>query len=221
MPIESTKPLKMCKFCNKEVQNLATHIINMHPSIIEKLEEGVPTSENAPISHNYTAPQQQNKPYNSINDMIREKLDTMLNIKIIEMLSANKDLSLPELKRALEPQQNTQLSDVIALHNAIYKDMPKATEVNIGGDGGGWLELANNAIPLIREMLPQRKSEETQKNDAKHTGTEEGNIGIRRLIPQEITEDRGESESIGGESSFTIPAKQQDSSDVTRINKGD
>ena len=220
MPFESTKPTRLCKFCKKEVQNLAQHIINMHPSVVEQLEEGeavaAPQSMQSLPAVSY--PQQQNKSFQSINDMIREKLDTMLNIKIIEMLSSSKDMSLPELKKALEPQQNTQLSDVIALHDAIYKNQKPGIEINTESESSGWVELAAQAIPLIKEMLPKKQPE--VRNDTERVGVEERNIGIRRLIPQEIAGNTGIAESPSGQPSPIISAEQQDNSGDAAINTG-
>jgi len=216
MPIESDKPLKKCKFCNKEVANLGLHIINIHPSIMEQIEETTPQNV-ASLPQNSTL-QNNTRQSSDINSMIREKLDTMLNIKIIEMLSSSKDVSLIDIKKSLETPQNTTLQDIKTYHDMIYADRKESPEINISGDSGGWLELANNAIPLIREMLPKSKQEE-KKNDAEHTRTKEGSIGIRRLIPQEIAGNTGESKSTSGQPSVIVRTEQQNNNVDADVNK--
>lgn len=197
MPIETDKPLKTCKYCGKQYANLATHIINSHPSIMEQLNETTPinTREMPKILEN-TPLQQQNRAFSSINEMIREKLDTMLNIKIIEMLSANKEMSLIDLKKTLEPQKNTTLQELKEYHDLVYGSVQN----NESDNGNQWLELANNALPIIKEMLP--KKAEGVKN-VERVGTEKRDLGIHRLVSSETPNDRGKPSNIGGKPSDT------------------
>jgi hypothetical protein len=213
MPIPSDKPPRACKFCNKEVVNMATHIINQHPSILEQLDERIP--ETSPSFSNIPTPPTQNKPiYTDINTMIREKLDTMLNIKIIEMLSANKDMSLVELKNAVAPPQQTTLDDLKKYHDIFYKT------ADVVEDGGGkWIELATAALPMIAQMLP-KKQEELKKNDTEHRTTEAASPRIRRLISQEITGNTGITGNTSGESGAINGAEQQNNSVDKTISGG-
>ena len=217
----SQKSIKKCPFCSKEVVNLGLHVANIHPQAFAKIDETDALASPPPtpsLLQNTPLPVQ-SKPFQSINELIREKLDTMLNIKIIEMLSNNKDVSLTDLKKSLEPQQNSTLSDIKAYHDMLYgKDEPKA-EINMGGDGGGWLELANNALPLINRMLPG-KQQEIKANDTEHRQPQEGSVGIRRLIPSEIAGDTREPKSFSGQSSPTIRAEQQDNNVDASPDKG-
>jgi hypothetical protein len=219
MPIPTDKPTKNCQFCNKDVINLGLHIINQHPKIMDQLDESYSTPLLSPSLIQNTPIQPQNRPTGSdINAMIREKLDTMLNIKIIEMLSSSKDVSLIDIKKSLEPTQNTSLSDVKALHDMIYDQKGSSININAGEEGNGWLDLATAALPIISQLIPKRMEE--KQNDTEHRSTENTSGGSLKPISQEIAEYRGESESTSTESRIIIPTKQQDDSVITAINNG-
>lgn len=202
MPIDSAKPLKLCKFCNKEVQNLATHIINMHPSIIDKLEEGETTVREIPQIQ-----QRQISPPSDISAMIREKLDLMLNIKIIEMLSTQKDVSLQEISKAIQPP--TSLQEIKTYHDMMYGNKG-GLDINVESSGSNvsdWIEIAKLGLPIIAQMLP--KKQEEMKNVTEHRRTEERSTGILKPIQGEITGDTGKPGVSCQESGTVIPAKQQ------------
>jgi hypothetical protein len=220
MPIPTDKPTKKCQFCNKDVINLGLHIINQHPKIMDQLDESYSTPSLSPNLIQNTPIQQQNRPTGSdINAMIREKLDTMLNIKIIEMLSSSKDVSLIDIKKSLEPTQNTSLSDVKALHDMIYdQNKGSAININAGEEGNGWLDLATAALPILGQLIPKRMEE--KQNDTEYRRIEERSDGSLRPISQEIAEYRGESESPGKESGIIVSTKQQNDSIITAIDPG-
>jgi hypothetical protein len=218
MPIESNRPIKKCKYCTKEVQNLATHIINSHPSILEQLEEGeIKTPPETP-------PKALNTPQNATiisedtETLIRRKLNTLMDIQIIKALGSGAELK--DIRALVTPQKTPQevITETIALHNAIY---PKGnnTVVESGSSVNQWLELANNALPIIRDMLPKKQSMEVKQND----GYKEPTRGDRkpiRTISQQIAEHRGESGSISKESGIDVRAEQQNSREPEIINKG-
>jgi hypothetical protein len=212
MPIETTKPLKKCAFCSKEYANLGLHIINAHPSIMDKLEETTPQPE---VLTTYTTPKTPNTEYNDIDTMIRNKLNTMMNIKIIEMLAnPNKDVSLIELKNAVTPPQTLNFEELKKYHDLFYKSEEVATN-----KGNQWLELINGALPIVAQMLP-KKIEEVKKNDTEYRPIEERGIGIRRLISQEVASDRGKSGDLSGKSSVINGSEQQISISSPTTNTG-
>lgn len=144
---------KNCPYCGKDVENLASHIIRMHPKIMESLDEmgdsEPPKQPNTPpLAHSKAVPK-------GISEMIREKLDIMLNIKIIEMLSKSPDTSIQEIAQAMNPPQNTNLKELKEFHDIVYKENPQP----IIPTGNEWVDIAQQAIPIIKEMLPAKKIE--------------------------------------------------------------
>jgi len=214
------RPTRMCRYCNKEVINLTSHIINMHPKVLEQIEEI--SQELPPSNTNFQTPPQnpgvsmQRTAPNDINTMIREKLDIMLNIKIIEMLSKNPDTSLGDIKKAIEPTQNTTLQDIKMYHDMLWKDTPMQRAEDTGG-GNQWLDLVNNALPIIAQMLPAKREE--IKNVTERRSDEERSPGILRPISQEIAGNTTESRSISEEPRTVISTEQQNSANIDTISK--
>jgi len=207
MTIESDKPLKKCGICGKDVRNMGYHVANIHPKVFEKINE---TSEE-PIIYSNEKPrtQNQNTPTvgntSDINSMIREKLDLMLNIKIIEMLSKSPNVSLNEISAAINPPQPTKLSELKEYHDLVYgereRDMPET--------GNQWIDLATTAIPLIREMLPTKKKQlEEESKNVTNSGIEERSIRVLKPISEETSRDTSKSGSFSEESGTTSTTKQ-------------
>jgi len=213
MTIQSDKPLKSCPHCGKNVKNLGFHVANNHPSIIAQLEEKPPspppeTPTLTPYSNKNAGVSGVNT--QSINEMIREKLDTMLNIKIIEMLSKNPNTSLQEISQAINPPKPSTLQELKEYHELVYgreeRELPET--------GNGWVDLATAAIPLIREMLPAKKKQMEEENKNVELGSDEKrSIRILKPIQAKIAGDREESGSSSNESgSISGESKQDDRS---------
>lgn len=193
--IPSDKPLKKCPFCGKEIRNLGYHVAQVHPQILEKLEESsnlypqsgtspqvLPTA--APNNPQIGRPLPENRPpVGDINSMIREKLDVMLNIKIIEMLSKSPDVSLQQISQAMNPPQPMGIREIKEYHDLFY---PVQKAAAVDSEGEGWIDLATAAIPLIEKLIPAKK--EGMKIDESR-GTQDGGIPLLRPIQQEITGD--------------------------------
>jgi hypothetical protein len=195
--IPNDQILKKCPFCGKDVKNLAPHIVNLHPKIMEKMDEmDTKTPENATFTPVLTqsSPKILTYPGQSINDMIREKLDTMLNIKIIEMLSKNPNVSLQEISAAIQaPQpQQSALDKLKELreYTSIISDIKGDNMPNESGGANEWLGVANAAIPIVKEMLQSRKkhSEVVKNGDVR-----EGNSGSPRNLKRIQSETSGNS----------------------------
>lgn len=218
MPIETTKPLKNCKFCGKDYANLATHIINSHPSIVEQLDESayIPTQNTTPLPLNVAnGPPQRQHLGTDIDTMVREKLNTMLNIKIMEMLSSNKDVSLMDIKQSLEPPKTTSLKELKEFHDLVYSNN------NNGGNeenGNQWLDLINNALPIVSQMLP-KKREELEKND-RYKPIEDGRVATIRPISEEVARDTNKSGIDSEEPRIIVPTEQQNNIGSDGINQG-
>jgi hypothetical protein len=185
--------VKKCRYCGKEVNRLAEHIIRMHPSIMEKLEE-IPLEEvkNPPVSPVLTAPNQR---IGNLSVLIQEKLDLMLNIKIIEMLSKSPDTSIQDIAKAINPPEKTTIQELKEYHDLVYpKEMPY---IDTGND---WVNIIQQAIPIVKEMMPKKKNAEVPQNV--RTGNSEDD-GILQPIQLETATDQLESKSTSKESRTT------------------
>ena len=186
MSIPTNKPKKQCPYCLKEVNNLGFHVANNHPQIMAQLEEQK-TPSPPPATPTLT-PQLVNSDKNaglSVNNMVADALQTMLNIKIIEMLSNSKNASLQEISAAINPPKPSTLQEIKEYHDLVYGQETR----EIPETGNGWVDLATAAIPLIREMLPAKKKEMEEANKIDESGSDEKrNIRILRPIQQKTSE---------------------------------
>lgn len=210
MPFETNKTKRICPECGKEVANLGLHIANVHPKLMEKLEG---SEHQAPPPQPYSSqlprpPAQNTAVAGDLNALIREKLDTMLNIKIIEMLSKNPDTSLQQISQALNPPQPLGLREIKEYHELVYgkeeRELPET--------GNGTIDLITAAIPLIRDMLPAKKAEMEAQKNVKHSGNKEGDRTILKPISLEVAGDPGEPGSPGKEPGAAGDTEQQNSS---------
>ena len=194
--------LKKCRYCNKEVRNLGLHIVNIHPNILDQIEERIPQSQDKnPTFEALPRQIDQNKPIGDINAMIREKLDTMLNIKIIEMLSKNPDTSLQQISQALNPPAPIGLKEIKEYHDLIYQKEEK----EIPETGNQWIDLATSAIPLVRDMLHARKNQEVKQDEPRIN--EERDLRVLKPISLEAPGDTSQPASFSEESGAISEAK--------------
>ena len=204
MPIETNKPLKLCRFCNKEFANLSTHIINIHPSIIDQLEENssspsrgenINTTQTQNITHPLYKP-----PASDISTIVKEKLETMLNIKIIQMLE--KGATIEEINRITNPPplQSSGLDDIKKLVEIQRLITPQYLPPTIATESGGtdWGAIITGALPIFGQLLTMRNGG-TQNGSNEHRSDEERSVGILKPIQAETTGDSTEPISIGEE----------------------
>ena len=212
---EAGTELTKCRFCGKEVMRLGAHIANLHPRILEQLEEfGDLEPQKSTPQAVFSQPQGVKK---STSDLVREKLDLMFDIKILEMLAASKDATLQDLQKALQPAQ-PQASGMDKLREireyaAIMNEIRGVGEATTEGSDG-WLTLANNALPMIKEMLPKRQQEVKQN-------VREGNTGSQRLIKRiqsEAPGSAGKPANPERQHQLNSGAEQQDSSNIGAVN---
>lgn len=207
--MESDKPIKICHFCHKEVRNLGLHISNQHPNILAQLDEYADTGKiNPQVPQTPPTPQiYGSAPKGDINALIREKLDTMLNIKIIEMLSSNPNVSIQELQQTLNPPPKTTIQELKELHDTFYPESKK--DLSDIQTGNQWVDVALQALPIAKEMFSniQKKPLEEKQNVRTR---EETNTRILRPISVETSRDSREPSSPAQEPGNTSEPKQQD-----------
>ena len=223
--IPSDKPIKVCPICKKEVRNLGLHISNQHPNVLAKLDDF-----DEPTPKNRIEPDILTKKAGSIGEMVKEHLDTMLNLQLIQMLG--KGASVGEVQRVLNPTEEktsgVTIEDVKKYHDLVYKENQDAVNINVGdSDGAGWVNLANNALPIISKLMDGRmqpKNNEENKENDEHTSTtgtiEEAAIRPIGFISEEAAVDTTEPRSVGEEPRVIEPAEQQDSGSVERSSSG-
>lgn len=203
MPIETNKPFKICPYCKKEVQNLGQHISNIHPGILDQLNE-MATPE-MPSTPSNTPQIQQNSPVFDIDRMIYQKLNTMLNLKIIDMMTSNPGMSIKDIKEITTPPED-ELTKLERYHKLFYKESSPGLNVNVDGGASDWIEIAKLALPVIGKMIPERKME--VKKDEPNRRDEREDRPILKPIYEEIAGDPIKSGSNLEESGISIQAEQ-------------
>lgn len=213
MPIEpkENKQVKVCRYCNKEVVNLGLHIANLHPSVFEQIDETTPQKQtNTPLNATDNA-------ILDIDAIVSKKVNTMMNIQIMKMLANGADLK--DIQSFTKPATN-QLDELKKYHDIVYGTETKGSlNVNVGSEetgGGQWLELANNALPIIAQIMNNRGGKQNDELGTNKTGY----IPTDRDIHEETKLDRGESESISTESDATIQPIRTDKDEPSIINTG-
>lgn len=208
--IESDKPLKTCPYCYKEVKNLGLHIINNHPTIINKLEE---EENQSPAEYSKQIPEKPNlvrtTPQGDISSMIKEKLETMLNIKLIQMLE--KGASIEDINRIMNPPPPPQtsgleeLKKLLEMQKLITPQTPMIAG-EVAEPSINWIELIKEGLPILAQMLQQRKNNNMESvNDGSNTGErEETSPRVLELVQTETSNDRNEPSDIGKEPSNNI-----------------
>jgi soluble cytochrome b562 len=193
MTLPSDRPLKTCNFCGKQVKNLGFHIANQHPKIMEQIDEMQETLPGTPPG---AAPGQDlqalRKVLPDINSMIREKLDTMLNIKIIEMLSKSPNTSIQEIQSAINPAPKTTIQDFKEMRD-LFKEsaIDKISDIDTGNQ---WANVALQALPIVREMLPKKQNEVKQNVREGNTRSEGSLKPIQLEIAGSAREPSGDSQ---------------------------
>lgn len=224
MVFASNKPSKMCPFCKAEIKNLGMHISNKHPSAWSKIDDSPILSSNIETSpprkdESLTSSISPQAQYRSVSEMVKDKLDTMLNLKIIQMLE--KGVSVEEINRIMQPpqpQQTNNVLDEIKKYREIQNLFGNKEVIPEVDNTSEWLSLANNAIPLIKEMLPNKQ--ESVKND-RYTELKEGNIPTNRDIQQQAAGDSTQSGSSSKESGILIRTEREDNKIVAISDKRD
>lgn len=217
MVFQSDKRIKQCPHCKGEYRNLGMHVINKHPSIFAQIDndsldinDQKITDKPDNLSNNIT-PANSTLYRGNVNDLVREKLDTMLNIKIIQMLE--KGASLEDINRLMQPQQpinnKVDIFEEIKKYREIQqlvgnKELPIVETDNTSG----WLDLANNAIPMIKEMLSNRKTE-SNTND-KYRTDKTGDLYNSGEVQSQITGNTTESSFLSEKSGIPIQSESSD-----------
>jgi hypothetical protein len=195
MPIKTDKQQRLCKYCNKSFANLGLHIINNHPNIMEQLEENAPILPTETTTRLEPTTSLIKNPVVSVNNMVAEALQTMLNIKIIEMLSGSNNASLQEIGKVLNPPPQTTLQDIKAYHDLVYEDRGRDREEDVPESGNQWIDLATQAIPLVRDMMNRGGNKHVE-----HTGIKEADRGEYSELQHEVARDTKQPISISGKS---------------------
>jgi len=152
MVIDSIKPNKICPLCQKQIRNLGFHLANQHPNILDRLDNFADTGYDKPLAPATPTPQlYPSPPRGDINALIREKLDTMLNIKIIEMLSNNPNVSIQELQNAINPPQKTTIQELKEYHDLVYGE--KEEELPYIETENEWVNIIQQFLPVIKELF--------------------------------------------------------------------
>jgi hypothetical protein len=210
MVFQSDKTDKECPYCKKLVKNMGYHIANQHPNVFAKIDDTPLITEelktNTPsLNNNISTPVIRG----TLNDLIREKVDTMLNIQIVKMLANGADIT--DVQKVLQPQQQTQpsIQDIKAMHDILYSDKDKGLNLNVNSESGtDWGNIIASGIQLLPRLLNNRQGD--IQNDTEYRSVETGSISVLKPIQSEITGDTTESSSNSKESGITCGSEQQD-----------
>jgi len=217
MSIPTDKPLKKCPLCNKDVRNMGYHIANIHPSALAQLEENIPppsppATPTPTLSGKFSPP---GVVGGDLNALIREKVETMLNIKIVEMLS--KGANVGDVAKVLNPPQPTSFIELKQMHDLIYSAKPHLEEKAEENSGNQWLELINNALPIVKDMLPQRKKQMEENKNVEFGTDEKGSVRILKPIQDQTSGDTDKPGSSSEESGTFGEVTKQNVTGITRI----
>ena len=213
MVFSSNKPIKICPICKTEIRNLANHIANKHPSEFARME-----NYNTPLDNSIITSKEENTPPlnntlsrgQNFRDILNEKLDQMLSIKVIQMLE--KGASLQDIQTIINPpqQKGISLEDLKTYKELFVQNTQTPLNVNIpteSDNSSEWLSLINNALPIVKEMLPKKNAEVQQ--DDKYRSNKDGSVSDNREIQQEITRNTIQSDCTSQESNLIIRTEQE------------
>ena len=226
MTIPSEKPMRECKFCGKHFRNLGFHVANNHPNILNQLEEHSPdVVPKQPDTNQIARPLAQNNPSQAVssdlNQLIRDKVETIFNIKILQMLTSQPDVSIKEVQTMLNPPQPMGLSEIKQYHDMVYNERERSNvNVDLGGDSNDWIELAKLALPIVGQLLPQKKKELEANKDDEFRGDEKGSVRVLKPIQKEVAGNTIESGSISKESGIISGESEQNDSKLTDFDIG-
>jgi len=206
MTIPSDKPLRPCPHCGKNVKNMGFHISNNHPSIMAQLEEKSPSPPPATPSPppSYEKKADVFEPDMDIDRLIYKHLNRMLSLKFIEMIGGTNNPDITEIRRAMQPPQPpTPLSELKAYHDLVYKDNKREREeVEIPETGNQWIDLATQAIPLVRDLINKKQGD---GKNVEHTRNEEANRTGDTKLQLEAPRDSREPNGVGGQPKEAVP----------------
>ena len=208
MVFESNKPDKECSHCGKIVKNMTHHYIKNHPQIVAKIEDTPitqteitsPKSTNPPISANHS-----NEYRGNFREILNEKLDQMLSIKVIQMLE--KGATIQDVQNLINPpQKGINLEDLKTYKELFVQNTQP--QINIPqSDSGEWLSLVNNALPIVGELMKHKKTEGV-KDDAEFRKPKEGDIVNSGTIQPQVTTDTKQPSSVSTKSGIIIPTAE-------------
>jgi len=216
MPFETDKPFKVCFHCGKQVRNLGLHVINNHPKILETIEENnsPEISEIPKQSYTQTKNISQKVISGDTHELIRQHLETTLNMRLIQMLE--KGVPIEDVQRILSPPsppQSSGLDDIKKLVEIQRMISPNAAPIiaEESASSFDWGSLISAAMPIIAQMLANRNKNnmESEKYGLNTSGLEETSTRILKPISEEITgnptEPRSFSEEPGDHGSTIKP----------------
>lgn len=224
VPFETNKTKKICPECGKEIANLGYHIANVHPKLLERLEE-IPASQ-SPAAQ--IQPKLLLSPGVDTNEMVRQKLETMLNIKLIQMLE--KGASIEDINRMLQPPpqpQNFGLKELKEYHDLVFRGQNYGVAAEVAEGGGfDWTALINAAMQILPSLLASRnnnismKQAESVENGFNTGEFEEGSVRILKPISTQIAGDTTEPRDIGTEPVNPSKTEQPNFGGDAGTNKG-
>jgi len=129
----------------------------------------------------------------------------MLNIKIIEMLS--KGASVTEITNAINPQQKgISFEDLKTYKELFVQNTSPQINLPVADNGGEWLSLVNNALPIVGELMKNRKTEGAKDDEYRQPEKRDNDNG--RIIQPEITNDSKQPDSSCEKSRIIIPTAE-------------
>lgn len=194
--------VKKCPFCGKEVQNLGQHIANIHPSVLKKLDETAETEQkNISVLPSVQSP----PPLKTIQELLREKIELIMDLKILEMLSNSPDASLKDLSKMLNPvPEKTALEQLKE-----FKEISEMFTKEVKTEGSDWSDVAIHSLPIVKELINNRGKQ--NENRKWNENTERTNRGTIRRIARENTRDTRQPKDYSRESGRTSDVSKQPS----------
>lgn len=167
----------ICPACGQDFLHLGQHIANKHPEIIDQAIKAAESGQasvtptlgtSLPVQAAQNVQTRPNLMIRSYSEIIAQALNDIVAVQIIKALSSSNPPSLQDLGSIMNPPKQTQLSDVIDFHKKIYGDEHPMIET-----GNQWIDIAQQALPIIKDMMPKKKAEmmpnvrgdETANND--------------------------------------------------------
>lgn len=172
---------RSCRFCGKKVLNLGQHIANIHPSVLNSIEEGGQSNQ---ISENRPGTSK------TLKEIIRDKVETIMDLKILDILTKNPNASVNEIQAMTEPSVSTVESKTAIEQLRDFKEVADmfSRESQSGSD---WTDVAIHSLPIVKDLV-RGKHNENRKRNADDKGRTKRSI---RRITEEDSGDSGQSRS--------------------------